>query len=404
MKVLVVDDDYEKVVSIAAVVETAGLKKVEFAHETTGHAARKFLQSKSVDLIIIDLHLPDTIGTAGRAEGGLSFFDLVCLDDGAQLPGDILFITGREDLLDSARSEAQKRGSLVLQWRDDLEDWKHTLVGRLRFIEKKLLRQPLEGKCVDIAVVTALRAPELNAVLALPYSWRQSRLNGETATFFQGTVPRESGELSIVAMAALRKGMPSSAALATKMAITFRPRYLVMLGICAGIKGKTSLGDVLVADPTWDWGSGKHAISDDQTSIFLVAPHQRPLDAEISNVVTEISSTPGLTKNIRGAWNGSLPSSEFKVHLGPMASGASVIADQESTRRILEQNKDLLGIEMEAYAVMAATEYCGAHGPKAVVIKSVCDFADSEKGDNWQAYASYTSASFADQLFRHPKF
>ncbi len=27
-----------------------------------------------------------------------------------------------------------------------------------------------------------------------------------------------------------------------------------MLGICAGVKGKTELGDVIVADPSWDWG------------------------------------------------------------------------------------------------------------------------------------------------------
>ncbi len=53
---------------------------------------------------------------------------------------------------------------------------------------------------------------------------------------------------------------------------------------------------------------------------------------------------------------------------------------------------------MEAYAVMAASDFARKMAPKSIVIKSVCDYADSEKNNTWQEFASYTSAAFFDRL------
>lgn len=69
-------------------------------------------------------------------------------------------------------------------------------------------------------------------------------------------------------------------------------------------------------------------------------------------------------------------------------------------QEIANQNRDLIAIEMEAFAVMVATEYSTTRSTVGIAIKSVCDFADSQKHDGWQPYAAYTSALFADELFR----
>jgi nucleoside phosphorylase len=42
---------------------------------------------------------------------------------------------------------------------------------------------------------------------------------------------------------------------------------------------------------------------------------------------------------------------------------------------------------------MAAAHDAPLPEVKAFVMKSICDFADGEKSDNYQAYAAYTSAS-----------
>jgi len=50
---------------------------------------------------------------------------------------------------------------------------------------------------------------------------------------------------------------------------------------------------------------------------------------------------------------------------------------------------------------MAAAYYSGPNRPKVLIAKSVCDFANPEKNDNWQSYAAYTSAQFAYNFLKN---
>ena len=47
---------------------------------------------------------------------------------------------------------------------------------------------------------------------------------------------------------------------------------------------------------------------------------------------------------------------------------------------------------MEAYAVMLAGTLSSMPQTTAIVMKAVSDFGDDQKNDNYQQYASYTSA------------
>jgi nucleoside phosphorylase len=80
------------------------------------------------------------------------------------------------------------------------------------------------------------------------------------------------------------------------------------------------------------------------------------------------------------------------MHIGPIASGSAVVADESVLPAILEQQRQLIGLEMEAYGLMAAA-HAASPKPIAFVLKSVCDFASAKKDDRFQAYAAYTSAN-----------
>jgi nucleoside phosphorylase len=255
-------------------------------------------------------------------------------------------------------------------------------------------------KQTDLVILTALRDPELDAVLNLPYNWSPKYFSDDPLAYHFGELPRSDRSISVVCACANRKGMPSSAAVASKLVHMFHPKYLVMLGICAGISNKTNLGDVIVADPTWDCGSGKQGIDSKGSSVFQATPHQVPLNMRISQIVAELADDESILKTIKRGWTSKVPEGVFKIHTGPMASGSSVIANKSFAEAIVEQDIELIAIEMEAFAVMAAAEYSADPNLIAMVIKSVCDYADAEKSDDWQRYAAYTSAAFADQLFR----
>jgi nucleoside phosphorylase len=81
-----------------------------------------------------------------------------------------------------------------------------------------------------------------------------------------------------------------------------------------------------------------------------------------------------------------------------VASGAVVLEDPETVNLIQSQNRKTIGIEMEAHGVMSAAFYMGPQRPISLVLKSVCDFADPTKNNEWQPYAAYTSAQYPHRL------
>lgn len=74
----------------------------------------------------------------------------------------------------------------------------------------------------------------------------------------------------------------------------------------------------------------------------------------------------------------------LKVHIGPVGSGDTVMKSGLHRDATAKQHS-LIAFEMEASGV------CDIF--PAIVIKGVCDYADSHKNKNWQVYASVTAAA-----------
>jgi nucleoside phosphorylase len=396
MNVLIVDDTHQKVEKVYEVLKSLD-ETVQVVHETNVASARRRLRSEKFDLLLIDIKLPANAGAMPTERGGLDFFDLLLLDKKSCFPGEVLFVTSEDGLFATMQSEVLSRGCSICEVSDRVVDWKNHLSGKASLALKRAARS---NPKVDVAVVTALGS-ELDAVLQLNYAWTDFRIAEDPTLYRFGRIQLHNGESrSIVAASALRKGMAASAAIATKLVLNFAPSMLAMTGICAGVKGKVNLGDVVVGSPTWDWGSGKHAENDDGSNVFRLSPKQTELGVGIESMCDEISRCATFTSRVRDGWRGDLPAGKFGCHVGPMASGASVIANASVALEIANQNRDLIAIEMEAFAVMVATEYSTIRPTIGVAIKSVCDYADGQKHDGWQPYAAYTSASFADELFK----
>ncbi|KAG8629050.1 hypothetical protein KVT40_002915 [Elsinoe batatas] len=80
------------------------------------------------------------------------------------------------------------------------------------------------------------------------------------------------------------------------------------------------------------------------------------------------------------------------VHYGLVGSGNQVIRDG-ITREALRSDLNLLCVEMEAAGLM--------NNSPCLVIRGICDYADSHKQKLWQPYAACTAAAFAKDLLSH---
>lgn len=230
-------------------------------------------------------------------------------------------------------------------------------------------------------------------------------------------------------------GTNNAAVVATTMISTFpQIRFGLMVGIGAGVPALPDrdirLGDVVVSKPGDDNGGvvqwDKRKAQGDGTSKSIGTLAKPPmvllaaasgLDSKQTRRRTKIAQmVHGLNPAIReeenyqyqGPENDKLfdDRTEKEVSRGPakqdrangpriffgtIASGNTVVKNGKMRGEIIELvGKDTMCIEMEAAGLMDSFP--------CIVIRGICDYADSHKNDKWQRYAALTAAATAKEL------
>ena len=388
--ILIVDDTYEKSGVIAALLKDLNGSKFSLCHSAKEAIIK--CRNELIDLLIVDLQIPNEIGDIISSSGGKDLIEYLRLSDGVYKPTHIIGITSHQDSYDSCLDYFNANGWPLLLGVQDKEHLRN-------LVETKIRHCPQKPVKVDVAIITALQRVELEAVLALPLNWESKRFPNDSNIYHIGTLTTKSGHnKTVVATSCSRMGMSAAAATTMKTCNLFCPELAIMTGIAAGVEGKTNFGDVLVADPCWDWGSGK-LTSKDGGANFLTAPHQISLSTELRTCFQNISTNRLYLDEIYNKWGSSIkPSTSLNLHIGPIATGAVVLEDPKTVSSIVSQHRETIGVEMEAYGFSYAVSIANGKPVKSIVLKSVCDFANEEKNDNWQNYAAYTSAQLAFQF------
>ena len=227
---------------------------------------------------------------------------------------------------------------------------------------------------------------EAEAVMRM-YTWEELTLPGDTQTYYRAKETKNG--LPIIAAQSDEMGMTAAATLTMKLAEHFRPKYIIMPGIAAGTLEESNdaqmFGDVVLASMVWNYSNGKYVTKDEAQIVFGDVGFQpRP---------TCIEADPELLPYFERAVTSS--KNETHVHIGAVATGSSVVANKLIVdSHIHGQYFDTKGLEMEGYGVAYAAAHAVEPRPKAIIAKSVCDFADSEKSYDYQKFAAYTSCEF----------
>lgn len=389
MLVLVVDDQYDgKAKLVAKVVK--GMSGMELEHVSSSRDALKFMKLRRVDLLILDLQIPSELGMDVEMTGGKQLLEYLELKDDVLKPGRVIGLTAHKDSYEQCKEFFGSRGWALFL--DPTEDELETLVAA------QMMGGAADSPTFDVAIVTALEHTEMEAILALPYEWKSTRFRDDISSYHVGAIAlRDGRKKSVIAASAPRMGMAATAVLATKMCLKFKPAVLAMTGVAAAVKGEAELGDILVADPSWDWGSGKLTLRQGKP-VLLSDPAQLSLEPEVAAKIRTLAVSREYLNDIYANFNGKRPPHNLTVRVGPVASGAVVLEDPATVDLIRSQNRKTIGIEMEAYGVMSAAFYMGPQRPVSLVMKSVCDFADPTKNNEWQPYAAYTSAQYLHRL------
>jgi len=402
VRILIVDDSGVKASSVVHDLETT-FDQTSLTCVQSQSVAQALTQLKHTvfDLLIVDLNLPLREGSDPSPRGGIKLLEAMTTRRDLHTPSHIVGLTAYSDIASEQAGSFQELGWVLIQYDPASEAWAVPVRRKVAHIISHHSEDGRQNASyqTDLCVITALEAPELEAVLKLPGAWKRESRPGDVTVYHRAEWAIGNKSVSVVAASSNQMGMAAAAALAMKMVYLFRPRLLAMCGIAAGVN--VGFGDVLIADQVWDAGSGKIIDGDSGTERFAAAPIPVLLDQGVKARIACYVRDGGQRAlgSIERLWPGGKPECRLTAHVGPIASGAAVIASQPYVERMIKaQQRKVIGVEMEGYGLSVVGRYADEPRPVTLIVKSASDIGDKSKSDVWQQYAAYTSAQFLYHL------
>ena len=242
----------------------------------------------------------------------------------------------------------------------------------------------------------------------------------------------------IVCLPTGRIGNNPAAVVTTQMRATFKGiRFGLMVGIGGGVPSTEAdirLGDVVVGQPHQTFGgvvqydAGKATPSGFERTGSLNSPPQILLTAAAIVRANKLRGRSGLSEHVskldripkfqrdragldvlfeamydheggqtchscntdRQKNRQPRESDEVVVHYGTIASGNQVMRDGRTRDTLSSELGGILCFEMEAAGLMNSFP--------CLVIRGICDYADSHKNKTWQPYAAGRAAAYAKEV------
>ena len=400
--ILIIDDNVEKIYEIETAIKELELDiKVDYVMEVK--KACCMLEQNYYDFLILDVQLPSMKEKGAiSVTGGIEILNMIIELDSINKPGNIIGTTAYDENYEEAKKIFNQKLWHLIKYDKASVDWKNSIISKIIYsyeAKQNLFKfnNIFEKRVqVDCAIITAV-PNEWNQLLRSGFDWKEYSEPNDPTQYFYTDFEKEGEILHLLIAKQSQMGMAAASMLTTKIINKFSPRLICMVGIAAGRKGEVKIVDIIVADESWDYGSGKIKPDAETKEIaFSSEMHQLSISAASKEILSKDYTE--LLYQIRKDWNsrnGIEVTQDIKVHIGPLASGAAVVQDEGLvTNYILPQNRKLLGIDMETYGVYYATKNASSKNIEAISIKAVSDYADSYKNDDYQHYGSFISAQF----------
>lgn len=401
--ILIVDDKIEKINDLMDCIGDIENREINIEYELELKKACKNLENKRYDLLILDIQLPSVEHrTEVNKRGGLQLLQMITDVDQFRKPLAIIGLTAHDESYEEIEKEFNDRLWHLIKYDKKSIDWKTQIVEKINYLieSKAALEEEIASQKrtpdIDCAIITAVPT-EWESVYKCGLDWRQYEIEGDPSIYYLSKYQRNGRNLSMLLVQQSQMGMVSASSITSKIITTFQPRVVCMLGITGGCEGEVEIGDIIVANESWDYGSGKIKPKGECDGFILnPEPHQ----VSIASVVREffLADFSELLYSIRKSWNdgnGMHQDKDIKLHVGALASGAAVVQDEKIVLEyILPQNRKVLGVDMETYAVYYTANNTYNAKPIFFSIKTVCDYANRDKNDKYQQYAAYISTHF----------
>jgi nucleoside phosphorylase len=237
---------------------------------------------------------------------------------------------------------------------------------------------------IDFVIITAIEIERRAICKALGLT-DKNRVKKESYVYWQGRFNLPDGEFYEIVVAQLLDMANVDAALLTSNTIHhWNPESMLMVGIAGAASEEEKSGDLILGNDVYYYERGKETPSGNKSEIYMY-----PSDKTLwGRIITLPKWTARISvKRPDGA------KKRPKIYQGVIASGERVIADAVIRDEIKTGQRKIRAIEMEGYGFSKAA-WQSYSRPRHLVIRAICDSADSNKSDEWHQYAATVAAEF----------
>ena len=401
MKILIVDDDNGKATQIQRVFlsEESGKCKIEVA-TSINDAVNKLMREK-YQLVIVDMCLPENFGSNLMSDGGLQLIKALRKDKRIIAPGEIIVLTAYNNLLSKYKNDIEKESFSMICYNDSSEEWKQKLLDKFRYLSRQdeSPKEVREYK-YDLAILTAVPVED-EAIKNISDKWARVEVEGDSTVYFETELKDENRICKVVTTRLTQMGMVAAATITSKMIFNFAPRFIVMPGIAGGVREEYEFGDIIVPKEVKDYCSGKYTTpeKDDEFEYSNPLKYFIPTSSSISTNfdIINLVSQPyeDVLQNIHKKWSDCKKYKAPQIRTGYMASGDSVVQNDAVIELMIKNHlRQADGLDMEAYGMYYAAKQAINPKPIPICMKAISDFANKDKSNEHQSYASFVSAQF----------
>ena len=268
---------------------------------------------------------------------------------------------------------------------------------RYDYITKPKLRQPSTTSITPKNGGTALQRCDVLLVTTTPVERHAllmrlapvSRSKG-IAEFSIGRVTYNVGRLGRYRCACVETKMGSQDRSGSALTVTdainiMSPKAIIVVGIAFGIdRAKQRLGDVLIAESIMPYELQK-------VSPETVVQRGTPIQCGVT-------LADRFRTRIAG-WKVRRHGGSPNVHHGMVLSGEKLVNSRGFRDGLVQAFPLAVGGEMEGIGIYAAASRVGT---EVILVKGICDWADGEKNDVAQPFASHAAASLVEYVLSKP--
>lgn len=407
MKILIIEDESNKVEKEYELLSE--FDSLQIKHVLCLNDARLQLSNNFYDCLILDLKLADEVYGDKREEAGIEFITEIIEADIYNKPIEIIVLSAYNELESKLREKQRDYYFNFIHYSEESIEWRERLKNTIRYrilADDSKYNDVFEYKS-DVAFITAVPIETQALAEIEDIEWKERKFKGDATLYFEATIEISKRRMRLIRAQQSEMGMAAASNLTSKIIRYFQPKYIIMIGIAAGI-GDGNYGDIIVPSIIWNYSSGKYIEKkegDEKIGIEFI-PDAFSVEADVDSVeLLKLGDYQSVLDAIQEKFqhdNYIKYDSKLDIIVGPFACGSAVVANKRIVDEIIKvHSRKTIGLDMESYGMVYAAKHCNGIKPRTLCFKSISDFADREKDDKYQLYAAYTSANFAMHFVRN---